>query len=48
MCLHSSGVEGGGSSRAVTPRHTLIGLTGYPTSDLLSIRRALYLRIEMT
>jgi hypothetical protein len=35
-------VEGGGSSRAVTRLHTMIGLTGYRTRDLLRIRRALY------
>jgi hypothetical protein len=35
-------VEGGGSSRAVTRLHTVIGLTGYRTRDLLRIRRALY------
>jgi hypothetical protein len=37
-------VEVGGSSRAVTRRHTKIGLTGYRTRDLLRTRRALYRR----
>jgi hypothetical protein len=36
------GVEGGGSSRTVTRLHTMIGLTGYRTRDLIRIRRALY------
>jgi hypothetical protein len=35
-------VEGEGSSRAVTRLHTMIGLTGYRSRDLLRIRRALY------
>jgi hypothetical protein len=35
-------VKGGGSSRAVTRLHTMIGLTGYRTRDLLRISRALY------
>jgi hypothetical protein len=35
-------VEGGGSSRTVTRLHTMIGLTGYRTRDLLRIRRVLY------
>jgi hypothetical protein len=35
-------VEVGGSSRAVTRLHIMIGLTGYRTRDLLRIRRALY------
>jgi hypothetical protein len=35
-------VEGGGSSRAVTRLHTMIGLTGYRARDLMRIRRALY------
>jgi hypothetical protein len=35
-------VDGGGSSRTMTRLHTMIGLTGYPTRDLLRIRRALY------
>jgi hypothetical protein len=35
-------VEGGGSSRALTRLHTMIGLTGYRTRDILRIRRALY------
>jgi hypothetical protein len=39
-------VEGGGSSRAVTRLHTMIGFTGYRTRDLLRIRRALYRLIE--
>jgi hypothetical protein len=39
-------VEGGGSSRAVTRLHTMIGLTGYRIRDLLCIRRALYRRTE--
>jgi hypothetical protein len=39
-------VEGGGSSRAVTRLHTIIGLTGYRTRDLMRIRRALYRRTE--
>jgi hypothetical protein len=37
-----SNVEGGGSSRAATRLHAMIGLTGYRTRDLLRIRRALY------
>jgi hypothetical protein len=39
-------VEGGGSSRAVTRLHIMIGLSGYRTRDLLCIRRALYRRTE--
>jgi hypothetical protein len=39
-------VEGGSSSRAVTRIHTMIGLTGYRTRDLLRIRRALYRRTK--
>jgi hypothetical protein len=35
-------VEGGGSSRDMTRLHTMIGLNGYRTRDLLRIRRALY------
>jgi hypothetical protein len=35
-------VKGGGSSRAVTGLHAMIGLTGYRTRDLLRIRRVLY------
>jgi hypothetical protein len=35
-------VEGGGSSWAVTRLHTMIGLTGYRTRDLMCIRRTLY------
>jgi hypothetical protein len=38
--------EGGGSSRAVTRLHTMIGLTGYRTRDLLRIRRTLHRRTE--
>jgi hypothetical protein len=39
-------VEGGGSSRAVTRLHTMIGLTGYRTRDIQRIRRALYRRTK--
>jgi hypothetical protein len=39
-------VEGGGLSRAVTRLHTMIGLTGYRTRDLLRIRGALNRLIE--
>jgi hypothetical protein len=35
-------VEGGGSSRAVTRLHTMIGITEFRPRDLLRIRRALY------
>jgi hypothetical protein len=42
MPLLPSTVEGEGSSRTVTRLHTMIGLTGYRTRDLLRIRRALY------
>jgi hypothetical protein len=36
------GVEGGGSSWAVTRLHIMIDLTGHRTRDLPRIRRALY------
>jgi hypothetical protein len=42
VCGGGVDVEGGGSSRTVTRLHTMIGLTGHRTRDLLRIRRAFY------